>query len=228
MKHFVHFWDKVANLKEAKARSKLVIGRIQKYGPNAKSVLELGCGMGHVLANFPKKYEIFGLDLDGEYTDYCRKKIRRGKFIASNMHRFRLNKKFDSIFSVHESINYLSAFSQWTSTFEHVYNHLNEGGLFIFDVYTPKALQYFKNGAESHSHFSGGMFSIKPICKDRCLTWEASITEDGKSKRVHRYKWKETIFPMNKVATELRARFEIVEMKTFEGGRRELFVCMKK
>ena len=79
-KSYVHFWDIEEEYIEAKERAERVLKPVSKYNKKAKKVLELGVGIGAVLSNFPKKFIIYGLDIEEEYIDVCKKKIKRGKF----------------------------------------------------------------------------------------------------------------------------------------------------
>ena len=227
-KSFVHFWE--TDKKEAKERAERVLKPVRKYNKKARKVLELGVGIGAVLNNFPKKFIIYGLDIEQEYIDVCKKEIKRGKFFVSSMHNFRINEKFDVIFSVFDSINFLENFDQWKSTFIAVSQHLNEGGLFIFDMYTPKTLQHFKGKEATASEFSKGYVIDGAIIKGNTLTWDFKIfekvTED--MYQIHEYEWKETIYSVPKVESALSRLFKILESKQWEEGRRMLFVCRKK
>lgn len=227
---FTKFWEALANKKEAKARAEVVLGKISGYNKKAKSVLELGTGIGAVLVHFPKKYSISGIDVQLEYVDMCRKKVPHGKFYVHSMHNFDLSEKFDVIFSVYDSINFLSDFSHWKSTFKQVDKHLNKEGLFIFDMYTLKVLKDFKTKPAKISKFHLGFVSDKPMIKNNTLTWNFKVFEklQDDQYQLHQYLFKETIFPIKKVKSALDIYFEVLEIKQLEEGRRALFVCRKK
>jgi len=229
-KSFVHFWDPLADKKGAKERAERVLKPVSKYNKNAGKVLELGMGIGKVLDNFPKKFIIYGLDIEEEYINVCKKRIKRGKFFVSSMHNFKIDEKFDVIFSVFDSINFLEDFSHWESTFKAVSHHLNEGGLFIFDMYTPKVLQYFKGRRATASKTSKGYEMEWAIIKGNTLTWDFKIFEKMTEElyQINEYLWKETIYPVPKVKSALIKHFEILQTKQWEDGRRILFVCRKK
>lgn len=227
-KSFTYFWE--GDKKAARKRAERVLRPIRKYNEKAKKVLELGVGLGAVLDNFPKKIIIYGLDIEEEYIDVCKKKIKRGKFFVSSMHNFRINEKFDVIFSVFDSINFLEDFSQWESTFKAVSHHLYEGGLFIFNMYTPKTLQHFRGKEARASKISKGYEIEWGIVKGNTLIWDLKIfekiTED--TYQINEYLWKEVIYPVPKVKSALIKHFEILQTKQWEDDRRILFVCKKK
>jgi len=229
-KSFVYFWESLEDKGEAKERAERVLKPIRKYNKKARKVLELGVGIGAVLAHFPKRFDIYGLDIEEEYIEICKNRIKDGKFLVSSMHNFRIDEKFDVVFSVFDSINFLENFGQWKSTFKAVSQHLNEDGLFIFDMYTPNALQHFRGKEATASKFSKGYVYDGAIIKGNTLTWDfkifEKITED--MYQIHEYEWKETIYPVPKVESALFRLFEILESKRWEEGRRIVFACRRK
>jgi hypothetical protein len=146
------------------------------------------------------------------------------------MHNFKIREKFDVIFSIFDSINFLENFGQWKSTFEAVSHHLNRDGLFIFDIYTSKALQHFRGKEATASKFSNGYIYDKAVVKENALTWDFKIfekvTED--MYQLHEYEWKEVIYPTPQVRSALSRLFNILESRHYEEGRRVFFVCQRK
>jgi len=228
--YFTNFWELLSDKKAAKARAGYVLKPINKYHKKAEKVLELGVGIGQVMTHFRGKYKLYGLDLEKEYIDIVRKKIPEGTFIVSSMHNFKLDEKFDVIYSVHDSINFMKDFGQWNATFDSVDAHLNKDGLFIFDMYTPEVLKYFKGKPAVAEKFSFGYTHDKGIVNGNILTWEFKIFEKkGKDLyEEHTDLFSEYIFPVAKVKLALAKRFTTLETKPMDEGRRMLFVCRKK
>jgi SAM-dependent methyltransferase len=237
-KPFVYFWESVQHggKKAAKERADYVLKPINEHHRQAKRIMEIGCGIGAVLVNLPKRYLIYGLDVEKDYIEVCRKKIPRGKFFVSSMHNFKIPEKFDVIFSADDAINFLKDFDQWKSTFKTVSEHLNEGGLFIFDVYTPKMLRDTLRWREKYKRltsvrrFSGGYYYDMGIVKGDTLTWDARIFErlPNGLYQLNKYTSKERIYPVAKMKSALSEYFDILEANLREEGRKILFVCRKK
>ena len=204
MKYFTKNWENITDKKAAKERANYVLKPIKKY-KGVKKILELGVGVGYVIQYFPKKYEISGLDIKKDYISICKKKFPKYKFYVASMHNFKIKEKFDVIFSVYDSINFLKNIWQWEKTFELVKNHLNDGGLFIFDMYTEKALKEFKGKSEYTKKFKFGYVNSKGIVKWNRLVWDFKIFEKKtKNKyKIHRNKFVEYIQPTKKVKIEL-------------------------
>jgi len=239
-KPFIYFWEslKTSN-KRGRERARYVLKPVNEYCRRAKKILEIGCGPGEVLANLPKKYAIYGLDIERDYIDFCRKRIPQGKFFVSSMHNFKLDEKFDVIFSADDAVNFLKDFAQWKSTFKAVEEHLNSHGLFIFDVFTPKMLRDTLR-ALKHHFFLGQTFSVREypvgwyfdraIIKGNTLTWDCRIFEKLQNGlyQLNEYKFKERIYPVARMKSALSEHFDILEENLREEGRVILFVCRKK
>lgn len=110
--------------------------RIQKYFPEAKSLLEIGCGTGNNMISLKEKFEVSGLDISKEMLTLAKKKLPTLKFFIGDMSSFKISEKFDVIISIYDSINHLDELSKWKTCFKSVYEHLNTKGLFVFDVNT--------------------------------------------------------------------------------------------
>ena len=142
------------------------------------------------------------------------------------MHDFEIDERFDVIFSIYDSINFLENFTQWKKTFRQAAKHLRKDGLFFFDMYTSEMLAASKHEKATISAFPKGYFSERAIIKRNTLTWDFKIFEKKKgSYALHTYLMKETIMPPEKVRRELRKTFTILEETRFDQGKRIFFVC---
>jgi len=109
---------------------------VRKNNPGAKSVLELACGTGAILRRFARDYAVTGVDLSKGMLTIARKELPNVKFLRRDITNFRLNKKFDAIICVYDSINHILDFEGWEKVFANANAHLAEGGVFIFDINT--------------------------------------------------------------------------------------------
>jgi hypothetical protein len=201
--------------------------------------MEIGCGCGDVLVELPKRYTIYGLDIVSDFIKVCRTKMPKGKFFVSSMHNFKINERFDVIFSAFDAVNFLKDFDQWKSTFKAVDEHLISNGLFIFDVHTPKMLRDILRECK-HNIFLGQIWSVREfplgcyldraIIKGDTLTWYVRIFErlPNGLYQLNEYKFPERIYPVAKMKSALSKHFDILETNLREEGRNMLFVCRKK
>ncbi|MFA5929477.1 MAG: class I SAM-dependent methyltransferase [Candidatus Micrarchaeia archaeon] len=210
MVHFADFWDEISDKKAARQRAAVVLRLIGKYHPGAKTILELGVGNGTVLAAFPKRFSLYGLDIEPRYLKLAKKKLPRAHLFCASMHNFTARRKFDVIYSVYDSMNFLSSFRQWAQTFARVRSHLAEGGIYIFDCYTSEMLPAL-------SKIKGASVS------GNSLTWTIRMVRKGKK---HRFKFRERLFPEKKVECALAKHLIILEKRPLSKTRL-LFVTRK-
>ena len=119
---FAKYYDSLMG--EPKDKVVLINSWIKKYNSKATSVLEIACGTGAILKLMEKQYDVSGLDLSKEMLSIANKKIKKGNFYHDDMTSFSLNKKFDVILSIYDSINHLLKFNDWNKVFKNSSKHL--------------------------------------------------------------------------------------------------------
>lgn len=109
----------------------------QKYS-RPKNILEMACGTGNISYFLAKAgYDVTAFDLSEEMLSIAYNKLMEFeniKLFQQDMRDFSIDEKYDSIIATCDSINYITKSSDLLSTFKNVYDHLEEGGLFIFDI----------------------------------------------------------------------------------------------
>ena len=79
---FGEFYDAVMG--DRRAAAEQVMDLIRATKPNAKNVLELGCGTGSILERLQDAYEVYGLDISGKMLSVARKKVPRSKLFRQD------------------------------------------------------------------------------------------------------------------------------------------------
>ncbi len=105
------------------------------------TILDLACGSGIFLVNMNLYgYPTDGLDLSSQMIDLCRDKTFINHIICDlsvqDMTTFKTDKKYDNITCYFDSINHLNDISDVKRMWDNVYDHLNDNGLFLFDVFS--------------------------------------------------------------------------------------------
>jgi SAM-dependent methyltransferase len=119
---------------------------IKIYSSNTKTILDLGCGTGkHDALLCDKGYKVHGVDISVDMLDIAatRRKDRENNltFSQSDITQLKLNKKFNTVISLFHVMSYQNTNTALNSVFSGVRDHLEEGGLFIFDFwYGPAVL----------------------------------------------------------------------------------------
>ncbi len=109
-----------------------------------ESVLDLACGTGNVTVELARRgYDMTGIDLSEEMLCIARDKCDSERFrhgvllVRQNMADFELYGTVNGVVCCLDSLNYLLTTDELKRTFLHVYNYLDEGGVFVFDMNTP-------------------------------------------------------------------------------------------
>lgn len=222
-------WEKNLNRKEAKIRAERVIKQIKKYHPYAKNILELGAGLGAVLVHLSKNYDVSGLDLQKEYIQIAKKILPKSNFYVQSMDKLNIPKKFDIIFSVHECINEVKPYRNWEQTFKKVSEHLNQGGLWIFDMRTKKHLEDKKEQIVKLEKTPTGYLYDDFDIKGNKLFWKTIYFKKIKDNiyKIEHDNYFEEIYDISKVERSLAKSFKILNKIPIKGGQTLMFVCRK-
>ncbi|MDZ7331842.1 MAG: class I SAM-dependent methyltransferase [candidate division KSB1 bacterium] len=129
---------------------------IERWNPNARTILDISCGTGNLLMQLnSKKYQLYGSDLSFEMLKVAQHKLaaanRSISIWQSSMCDFCLRSTIDVIISLYDSVNYLLKDGDWMSMLESVYQSLQSQGLFIFDICTEQnSKRFFQNYFEKN------------------------------------------------------------------------------
>ena len=119
---------------------------MQKYDCVPRMILDLCCGTGSVSVRLAEEgYQVSGVDISPEMIQIARQKAEESgiyvDFHVQNAAKLRLGKKFDLVVSLFDSLNYIIDASDLQQAFYRVSEHLEPGGLFVFDMNTELALE---------------------------------------------------------------------------------------
>jgi len=114
------------------------------HHPNPTDILELACGTGTMALSLEEFdcYTITATDASHEMIEKAREKAAAINsainFRIMNFLSLELDRNFDVVFMVFDSINYLLTKNEIYKLFEQVRNVLHPKGIFIFDFTTPR------------------------------------------------------------------------------------------
>jgi len=103
-----------------------------------RTVLNLGCGGGHVDFGMKKHFTITGVDLSNEMLGLARTLNPEATYLQGDMRTVRLLKTFDAVL-LHDAINYMLTVEDLRAAFETAYYHLRPGGVMLTIVELHKA-----------------------------------------------------------------------------------------
>ncbi len=109
-----------------------------------RRVAELGCGTGSLTRLLARRgYEMTAVDLSPDMLAVADQKCAGlgVRFVCQDMSRLVLLEPADAVLSCLDSVNYVTRPAALRRTFRRAYQALAPGGLFLFDVKTPAALE---------------------------------------------------------------------------------------
>jgi SAM-dependent methyltransferase len=105
--------------------------KIKKHAKiKIKSVLNLGCGGGHMDWTLKNHFDITSIDISPDMLKLARKLNPEVEYIKGDMRTVWLNRKFDAVV-IHDSILYMRTLDELKAAFKTAYEHLKNNGLMI-------------------------------------------------------------------------------------------------
>ena len=147
---YSRYYDLLYRDKDYQAEADYVAGLIHRFNPGAQSILELGSGTGiHASLLAEKGFTVHGVERSSEMfarsLAMAEKNAGSGRqlltFSQGDIRHIRLDRRFDTAISLFHVISYQTTNEDVSAAFQTAREHLNHGGVFIFDVwYGPAVL----------------------------------------------------------------------------------------
>lgn len=140
-----------------------VLGLLRRHAPNAREVIELGCGTGSfaLALNAVRAYRYLATDGSERMLHVAREKaLFEGadiQFERADFTNFRVDRPVDVVLLLYDGLNYLLKHDEVSSLIEHAHAALKPGGVFLFDVSTPHNSE--SNAAYFEDHGEEDAFS---------------------------------------------------------------------
>ena len=121
---------------------------IQRHSPDARTILDLGCGTGrHDFLIAEIGYEVSGVDMSQEMLAVAGANhssliphLGSPTFLQGDIRTVRLDRTFDVVISLFHVMSYLTGNQDLSDAFATVQAHLKPGGIFIFDCWYGSAV----------------------------------------------------------------------------------------
>lgn len=216
----------------------------EKHHVSGKRVLDLACGTGELSVRLAKKgFDVTGVDISAHMLTVARNKAMEQRvaleLYEQDMSQLEGLPTYDIIAIFCDSLNYLQTTDQVKQTFKHVYRHLEEGGLFLFDVHSIyQMIHCFQNetftwNEQDISYIWYCFPGANPFSVEHELTFFV-LDEQGKYDRIDELHHQRT-YPISQYIQWLKeARFEVVRVTAdFTGeqpndtSERIFFTCKK-
>jgi 2-polyprenyl-3-methyl-5-hydroxy-6-metoxy-1,4-benzoquinol methylase len=192
---FAYYYDLLMNDVPYSKWVSFIKGQIQKYEIDGKKLLDLGCGTGAISIPFAKTgFDVTGVDLSADMLALAHEKAIQEKcpiqLIEQDMSKFESGEQYDIIGIFCDSLNYLATEEDVIATFQQAYNHLQEGGLLVFDVHSLYKIneifnEYTFASNEANFSFIWNCFQGQtPDSVEHELTF---FVEDAETETYHRF-----------------------------------------
>jgi cyclopropane fatty-acyl-phospholipid synthase-like methyltransferase len=188
-----------------------VLGLIEEHHPEAQTLLELGCGTGSILAHLAADYRVTGVDLSEEMLRVAAAKVPGARFLQADMTTLALGETFDAVVCVADAINHLRPFAKWDAVFARAHAHLDDGGVFVFDMNTQLHLSQLAADPPLTQWSDDGDFTMLDVVERGRDGVEVEITvferRPSGEFRLHSARIPEISYPVERVRRALDKRF---------------------
>ena len=208
---------------DAAAEAAFVRGIIERRHSQAETLLDLACGTGGMTALLAGAYQVSGLDISPGMLAVARQKLpARTPLYQADMTSFSLGIRFDVIACSYQGINHLLSLAAWQRCFDCAYDHLNSGGLFLFDIATVSHLVRMASVPHIAEQFADNYLriTVRPAAQT-VFDWHIEVFElqPAGRYRLLTQTVKMRSFPLADIRDALSARFTGVEIIAGGGDR---------
>jgi SAM-dependent methyltransferase len=147
---YAKYYDLLYRDKDYAAEAVYVAAQIRQYSPNAKHILDLGCGTGAHAEHLARMgFVVHGVDQSPEMLARAQARkvclppeiAARLSFSSGDIRSIRMNETYDVVTSLFHVMSYQTTNTDLEAVFETAAIHLEVSGLFLFDFwYGPAVL----------------------------------------------------------------------------------------
>jgi SAM-dependent methyltransferase len=137
---YASFYGLFNQEKDYAGETDYVAGLIRRYGNAGRTVLDLGCGTGgHAVELIKGGFEVKGIERSSDMAEIARDNGVDCE--VGDISQVKLENRFDVVVSLFHVMSYLTEDEALANCFRLSNEHLNPGGLFVFDAwYGPAVL----------------------------------------------------------------------------------------
>lgn len=136
------FYDLLYSFKDYLSEADAVTTEIRRSLPDARSVLDVGCGTAEHHRYMRQAFEMDGLDISADFILRAVEKNPGGNYSVGDMADFQLDRVYDVILCLFSSIGYVKSFERMTDTFRCFRRHIPDHGIVLVEPWmTPDTWQ---------------------------------------------------------------------------------------
>lgn len=147
---YARYYDLIYRDKDYCQEADFVHALVERFAPEGKTILELGCGTGgHAEHLVRSGFDIHGVDISDDMLKIAEERrmklapdlCSRLKLSRGDVRSIRLDREFDVVISLFHVMSYQTTNQDLLDAFATARKHLKSGGIFVFDCwYGPAVL----------------------------------------------------------------------------------------
>lgn len=133
------YYDLIYSFKDYEEETRQIKVLINDLHPEAKTILDAGCGTGSHAMYLSSDFAVDGIDITSEFVEIAREKNRSGRFEVADMRNFDLGKTYDVVQCLFSSIGHLLFGEEVIRALTSFKKHLNPNGVILIEPWiTPE------------------------------------------------------------------------------------------
>jgi len=174
-KNFARYYDKIYDEVDYEGEVEFIKWAVNKHKTSSSNrLMDMACGTGSHAQKLTDNFDITGIDLSSKMLEIASEKVSDANFIQGDMKCLDTGSKYDVITCIFSAIHYNRNLKELKNTLQNFYDHLNPGGILIFDLSLNK------------NNWIEGLVSVDTV-----------VEEDLKIARICQSRLKEGIFNAN-------------------------------
>ena len=126
-------YDVLLRSKDYRAASNQLHTLVQRYTPDATTLLDVACGTGKHLEYLQRDYLVEGLDLNPQMLEIARQRCPEVTLHHGDMADFSLDRGYDAITCLFCSIGYVKTVENMERVVENMARHVRRGGIVVVE-----------------------------------------------------------------------------------------------
>jgi SAM-dependent methyltransferase len=147
-----HVYDAIyGEFKDFGSEAREIAGIIRAKMPEARRLLDVGCGSGRHAAFLSEQhdFQVDGLDIESGFLEIARERCPNGEFFRGDMASFDLGRRYDAVLCLFSSIGYVRTPDRLNLTTRSILRHVTPGGIALIEPwFTPDSFE----GGSVHLH----------------------------------------------------------------------------
>jgi ubiquinone/menaquinone biosynthesis C-methylase UbiE len=133
------YYDQLYHFMDYAGAADQVRERVLERVPDARTLLDVGCGTGQHLEHLARTFDVEGLDLNTDLLRIARERCPGVRFHQADMVTFALPARFDVIACLFSAIGYVKTLENMRASIANFARHLRPGGVVLVEPwFTPE------------------------------------------------------------------------------------------